>query len=31
MSIAKKSETDRGNSFAADSLLNMAGKMGQWI
>ncbi len=31
MSIAKKSETGKGNSFAADSLLDMAGKMGQWI
>ena len=31
MSIAKKSETGKDNSYAADSLLDMAGKMGQWI
>ena len=31
MSIAKKSETGKGNSCTENSLVDMAGKMGQWI
>ena len=31
MSIAKKSETGKGNSCTPNSLVDMAGKMGQWI
>ena len=31
MSIAKKSETGKGNSFTANSLAGMAAKMDKWI
>jgi len=31
MSIAKKCATGKGNSFTANSLVDMAGKMDQWI
>ena len=31
MSIAKKSATGKSNSFTANSLIDMVGKMDQWI
>ena len=31
MNIAKKSETGKVNSFTAKSLVDMAGKMDEWI
>ena len=31
MSIAKKSETGKGNSITTNALVDMAGKMDEWI